>query len=160
MDYDDFINKRTPIINTNTRIHAIITIMAFLLLTIPSFFFKEKLIPFIIWNAFLLLMISAFIKDVFSPKYYSLYVEGDFLYWNTPDEHEKILITDIDYIELGGGLIQFADMPQIGGWRYYSGLGGTVILKNGEDIIMPSVLAKGLASKKCLKKLAEFIAIR
>jgi hypothetical protein len=140
--------------------HSVIIIIGFFLLTIPSLFFKEKLVPFITWNSFLLLMISAFIKDVFCPKYYNLYIEGDFLCWDTPDEQEKILISNIDSIELGGESIAFLDdMPQIEVWKNYSGIGGTVILKEGEDIVMPSVLARGLASTKCLTNLSEFINI-
>jgi hypothetical protein len=46
-----------------------------------------------------------FIKDVFKPKYYSMYVSGDNLCWDTPDEQEKIPINNVEYIDLGGGSI-------------------------------------------------------
>ena len=49
--------------------------------------------------------------------------------------------------------------PDSGHKMSLSTLGGTIILKDGGDIIMPSVIAKCLSTKKCRAKLEKFSKI-
>jgi uncharacterized membrane protein len=149
------------IIQTNTRIQSIVLITAFLLFGgLIALVTKCKTDAMIIVGIFIFFMILMCIKEVFKPKYYSMYILGEFLHWDTPDEQEKIAINDIEYIDLGGSSMPFGPVsPDSGHKMSLSTLGGTIILKDGGDIIMPSVIAKCLSTKKCRAKLEKFSKI-